>query len=207
MTVFRRGDLFFGVLQTYDRVTGFVQAELAWSGDGARWSRVETQPAFVERGVEGAWDGGMVFLMESPVVRGDEMRFYYGGFPLPHDTNEENIAGVGLLIAERDRLIGVRPSGEEPGTLMTRPVSPNGRRLFVNARVAGSIRVELRSDDNKVLEGWGFDACDPVTSSAFAQEITWGGRSLRDAPQEELRLVFQLHNAELFTFDLMDESL
>lgn len=207
MTVFRRGDLFFGALQTYDRVTGFVQAELAWSGDGARWSRVETQPAFVERGVEGAWDGGMVFLMESPVVRGDEMRFYYGGFPLPHDTNEENIAGVGLLLAERDRLIGVRPSGNEPGTLMTRPVSPNGRRLFVNARVAGAIRVELRSDDNKVLEGWGLDACDPVTSSAFAQEITWGGRSLRDAPQEELRLIFQLHNAELFTFDLMDESI
>jgi len=42
MGVFRRGDLFWGVLKIYDRATGFMHAELAWSGGGEHWSQVAT---------------------------------------------------------------------------------------------------------------------------------------------------------------------
>lgn len=203
MTVFRRGDLFFGALQTYDRATGFMQAELAWSGDAYHWTQLPTHPAWVERGVEGAWDHGMAMLAESPVIDGESMRFYYGGFPLPHDTKEENICGIGMMTAELDRLVGLRPSSPEPGLVLTRTLDVRGKRLVVNARVTGSIHAELRYGNNKTVEGWTFDDCEPLTASGFASEITWKSRPIGEVPEPDIQILFKLDNAELYTFDLV----
>ncbi|MBI5091502.1 MAG: hypothetical protein HZB26_03560 [Candidatus Hydrogenedentes bacterium] len=204
MTVFRRGDLFFGALQLYDKSTGYMQAELAWSGDGEHWSQVATHPIFVSRGPDGAWDAGMAMVAESPVVVGDEMRFYYGGFPLPHDTREENVAAIGLMTSERDRLVGVRPNSSEPGTIMTRPFEVKRRGLTLNAKVQGEVRAELRTDNNKAIAGYSFDDCDPVTASGFAVPVTWKGQPLAECAESEARIVFRLTRAELFTFDLVE---
>ncbi|MCC6697206.1 MAG: hypothetical protein IT365_16380 [Candidatus Hydrogenedentes bacterium] len=202
MTVFRRGDLFFGALQTYDRVTGFMQAELAWSGDGYRWTQLPKHPSWVERGPEGAWDHGMAMVAESPVIEGEAMRFYYGGFPLPHDTKEENVCAIGLMTAELDRLVGLRQSASEPGLVLTRTLDVRGKRLTLNARVTGSIRAELRYGNNKTLDGRSFDDCDPLTATGFANEITWKGKSIGEVQEPEVQILFKLDDAELFTFDL-----
>jgi hypothetical protein len=207
LTVFRRGDLFFGLLQTYDRATGFMYAELAWSGDGQDWDRIPTHPPFLERGPAGSWDAGMVMAAESPVVVGDEMRFYYGGFPLPHDTREENVAAIGLAVSGRDRLIGVRPSSTSPGFLMTRPLTPPKKStLVVNAILRQELRAEIRNDGNKVVPGFSFADCDPVTESGFAQAVTWNGRVISDVPLKELRIVFRLTGADLFSFDFFGKT-
>lgn len=51
----------------------------------------------------------MVAAAESPVEVGDELRFYYGGFPLDHNQMTERNQGlVGLMTCERDRLVGFR---------------------------------------------------------------------------------------------------
>jgi len=206
MGVFRRGDLCWGVLKTYDRATGFMDAELAWSGDGKRWSQVATHPAFLERGPEGAWDHGMVLLTESPVVVGDEMRFYYGGTAKTHNE-ADNPAAIGLAIAERDRLVGLRPSGEAPGYVLTRPLMlPEGAELFVNAVVSqqgGSVRAELRDDDNHVLEGFSLEDSDPLGASGYAKRITWQGRPIASAPSREVRIRLALAKAEIFAFDFV----
>ncbi|MFH1744140.1 MAG: hypothetical protein ABIH23_34490 [bacterium] len=203
MGVFRRGDLFFGILQIYDRETGFMHAELAWSGDGEHWDQISTHPPFVERGLPGSWEAGMVLLAESPVDVGDEMRFYYGGFPLDHNTKEENVGSIGLLTAERDRLIGVRPGPQEPGFLITRPFTPPGQStLTVNATIENELRAELRTDGNKIIPGFSLEDCDPITESGFKQEIRWRGKTISEVPEREMRIRFQLSQSELFTFDL-----
>lgn len=202
MTVFRRGDLFFGVVQIYDLRTGFLAPELAWSGDGRHWTFLPKHPRLVALGEPGSWDAGMVQLADAPVIVGDTMYFYYGGFPLDHNTKKENVGSIGLLTAGRDRLVGVRPGSDEPGVLLTRPFLVGGRRLRVNAVVRGSLRAEVRTDGNRVVKGWSREDCDPVTESGYASEIRWGGRSLRDVPEKEIRVLFELRSAELFTFDL-----
>ncbi|MDZ4860800.1 MAG: hypothetical protein SGI88_17630 [Candidatus Hydrogenedentes bacterium] len=202
MGVWRRGDLLFGFVKVYDRHTGTPFIELAWSGDGKHWTRIPTHPPFMQQGDKGAWDAGMVFPAESPVVIGDEMRYYYGGFRLPHDTKEENVAAIGMMRGERDRFIGIRPNSDEPGFVLTRPFVVSGRRLFVNAMVTGELSAELRVDNNKTLPGWTFADCDPLTSSGYEMEITWGGKSLSEAPEGDVSINFRLSNAELFTFDL-----
>ncbi|HPA47178.1 MAG TPA: hypothetical protein PLG59_02065 [bacterium] len=202
MTVFRLADLFFGSLQIYDRETGLMHAELAWSADGEHWEQLPTHPPFFERGPQGSWDAGMVMLAESPVAVGDELWFYYGGFPLDHNSKEENVTAVGLAVAERDRLIGVRPSSDEDGLMMTRPfLRTDGCTLVVNARIQGKISAEIHTDNHKIISGFAFDDCNPVTESGFEQEITWKGKSLGDVPEQEIRILFRLSKAELFTFD------
>ena len=84
---------------------------------------------------------------------------------------------------------------------MTRPLTPpKGSTLIVNAIVRTELRAELRSDDNKVLPGFSFTECDPVTESGFAKVVTWKRRTISDAALKELRIVFRLTDAELFTF-------
>ncbi|HRI86727.1 MAG TPA: hypothetical protein PK869_00600 [Candidatus Hydrogenedentes bacterium] len=202
MTVWRRGDLYFGLVQVYDRTTGTPFLELAWSGDGEHWDRVPTHPAFMSQGPEGAWDAGMVFPAETPVEVGDTLRYYYGGFPLPHDTKMENVGAIGLMVGERDRFVGIRATSEKPGFVLTRPFVVGGRDLFVNARIAGELRAELRVGNNKTVDGWTFADCDAVTGTGYEMEVTWGGKSLSEAPAGDVAVNFSLHNAELFTFDL-----
>jgi len=201
MTVFRRGDLLWGVIQVYDRTTGFMHGELAWSGDGEHWTKLPTHPAFLARGPQGAWDYGMVTAADAPLVDGNTMRFYYGGFALDHNQ-KDNPAAIGLATAERDRLVGLRPRSGQIGYVLTRPFEVGGRKVFLNAKIAGILTGELRTDGNRTIKGWSFDDCDPITESGFERELTWRGASLSQCPVQEVRILFRLDNAALFTFDL-----
>jgi hypothetical protein len=201
MTVFRRGDLFFGIVQIYDNSTGLMHGELAWSDDGEHWDFLPSHPAFLTLSPAESWDGGMVLPFESPVDVGDEMRFYYGGFRLNHHA-EENPAGVGLMTAQRDRLIGVRSNSQEPGLLMTRPLAANGRRITMNAVVRGRITAELRTDGNQPIPGFTFADSIAVTASGFAQPVAWKGGRLDRAADGLVRIVFRLDDASLFAFEL-----
>ena len=207
MSVFRRGDLFWGLIKIYDRVTGFMHAEIAWSGDGEHWEQVATHPPLLVRGPEGAWDFGMVLISENPVIVGDEMRFYYGGTDENHNSKNRT-AAIGMGTAERDRLVGLRPSGDAPGYVLTRPMLvEEASKLFINARIPvkeGIIRAELRDDNNKTLEGFSLEDSDPVRSTGYARAVTWQGKEIGETPLKEIRIRFEVTQAELFAFDLHD---
>jgi len=203
MSVFRRGDLFFGQLKIYDRTTGFMHIELAWSPDGTHWQQIATHPPFLDRGPAGSWEAGMVLPAESPVQVGDQLWFYYGGFRLDHNTTEENIAAIGLAVTDRDRLVGLRPLTAKPGFCLTRPFSPSpNAALAVNAIVRGKLAAEIRKGNNKTVKGFSFDECKPVTVSGFQSELRWNGKQLHDLPSGEVRILFRLEDAELFSFSV-----
>jgi hypothetical protein len=41
-----------------------------------------------------------------------------------------------------------------------------------------------------------------VTETGFARELRWKGRKLGDCPEKEVRVLFRLEEAELFSFEL-----
>jgi hypothetical protein len=41
-----------------------------------------------------------------------------------------------------------------------------------------------------------------VRDSGYAQRITWRGQSIEATPKAEVRIRFELANAQLFTFDV-----
>jgi len=204
MTVFRRGDLFFGLLQVYERKTGDMQVEMSWSGDGLVWHQIGTHPVALGLGAKGEWDSSMIIPAEGPVVVGDELWFYYAGDKAPHLLADQ-IPAVGLAIADRDRLIGLRPEQGRTGFALTRPFNkPACGDLVLNATIdgpAGEIRVELRDDFGKPIPGFTAKDCNPVKVSSFAAPVRWQGRSISEAPPGELRMRFEIENGTLFTYD------
>jgi len=146
----------------------------------------------------------MVMAADDPINTGDEMRFYYGGAEADHhETN--NVHAIGLATSQRDRLVGLRPLGEESGYVLTRPLLvPEQENLVVNVIVGsgGSLLAELRDDDNHVIDGYSLQDCDPVTSTGYARRITWQGQAISSAPTKEVRIRFEITGAQLFAFDI-----
>lgn len=202
MTVFRRGDLFFGQLQLYETVHHHLYFELVWSGDGLNWHRLpqSDQRIFLNIGSQDAWDKGMVSLFEKPVLVGDVMRFYYSGQDKAHDGF--GIYGIGMATTKRDRLIGVRSLPNSPGRVLTRPIVVNGD-LFINAQVKGEVRVEVRSAiRDEPLVDWTADVCTPFSGDELDASICWGDKRLSDLKGKVVRLRFQLEDATLYSFDM-----
>ncbi len=202
MTVFRRGDLFFGQLQIYETVFHHLYQELVWSGDGINWQRLpqSAQRIFLNIGQENTWDGGMVSLFEKPILVNDEMRFYYGGNDKAHNTF--GVGAIGLATTKRDRLIGVRSMPDTLGRVLTRPILVKGD-LFINAQAKGEIRLEIRSAiRDEPLKGWTAEECIPFSGDELDALIRWKDKSLKDLKGKLVRLRFQLKYATLFSFDM-----
>jgi hypothetical protein len=204
LVVFRRGDLFFGMLSIYDRETGSMHPELVWSSDGLHWEQVPGHPAALERGPSGAWDYGMVATAESPVLIGNEWRFYYAGWSGAH--NVERTAAVGFAIADRDRLIGLRAGSTKSGFALTRPfLRPGARDLTLNAVVqdGGFVRAEIRDDFGKPIEGFTAADCDPIEQSGLELRVRWKGRTIAEVPAGEIRLRLEVFSATVYAYDFI----
>ncbi len=203
MTVFRKGDLFWGMLQIYNAgKTDKVGCELVWSSDGYCWQRLphEAQKSPLLLGQEGEWDAGQVYFADKPVMVDDEMWFYYAGNKATH--NVLGATGIGLAKTKRDRLIGMRALPDTLGRVLTRPIQVYGD-LFINAKAKGEIRVEVRSAiRDELLDGWTFADCTPFAGDDLNAPIRWGNKTLRQLQGHIVRLRFQLRDAELFAFDL-----
>ena len=202
MTVFRRGDLFFGMLQIYDAgKTNKVTDELVWSADGTCWQRLphDAQKTPVHLGREGEWDAGQIYFFDKPVIVDDEMWFYYGGNHTTH--NQPGAPSLGLAKTKRNRLIGVRSLPDTLGRVLTRPIRINGD-LFINAQAKGEIRVEVHSAiRDEALDGWTTAECTPFIGDELDAVVHWGNKGLRDLRGKVVRLRFQMKDAVLFAFD------
>ena len=60
----------------------------------------------------------MVFTPNHPVVAGDEIRLFYGGFDGPHE-NPGSRGAIGLATLRKDGFASL-DAGEEPGIVTTR---------------------------------------------------------------------------------------
>jgi hypothetical protein len=201
MTVFRRGDLFWGALQRYEVTHHHIDCELAWSPDGYHWFRLPGTASrlFLNIGEKNAWDAGMVFLADKPVAVGDELWFYYGASDTPHDHT--GVCAIGLARTKVDRLIGVRSGPGQKGRVLTRPLTIHGD-LLINAQAEGSIRVQVTTVDDEILEGFDAQDCTPFSGDAIRHNVRWGNKSLADLKGRTLRLRFFLDRAMLYAFDL-----
>ncbi|MEW5979564.1 MAG: hypothetical protein AB1898_27520 [Acidobacteriota bacterium] len=204
MPVFRRGNLFFGLLWVYNRLAGTIENELVFSSDGRHWNRVPPRELFLPLGGPGEFDQGMVFA-GPPVIAHGEMRFYYGATRTLH-TQIESRAAIGLASVPLDRFFALRTSSQnEPGFILTRPLLLNGSKLEVNAEmllVQGQIKVAVLDLSGKELPGFGMSDCEPLRGNDLRHEVTWKKGKLADLPKEPLRLKFQLEQATFYAFYL-----
>ncbi|PYV10360.1 MAG: hypothetical protein DMG07_21270, partial [Acidobacteria bacterium] len=177
MPVFRRGNLFWGLLQVFDASEGRIEIELPFSADGRNWQRVPPREMFLKRGAPGEFDAGMITTAGSPVIVEGEMRLYYGGWKVDHRQQmpaDVALASIGMASVPVDRFYGVTADQpNEPGSVLTRPLMLKGNGLELNARAEGEIRIALLDAAGKELPGFGLADSVPARGDGIRQAVAW----------------------------------
>ena len=87
----------------------------------------------------------------------------------------------------------------KPGTLTTRPVTFNGKHLFVN--VNGEVAAEVLDKNGQVIAPFTQAHCRPVTGDTTCQMVQWKSNSdLSQVAGRPVRLRFYLKHGQLYAF-------
>jgi len=217
--VFRYGSHFIALLGIMDgdQDQAPQDVRLATSIDGLQWQRSPIREPYIPRGRDGDWDAGLVDVMTTPIIQGDDILIFYNG----NTVNKSWVTqtGIGVAFAKADRFIEQR-ADDEPGFLITREFILDGNRLTIN-----SSRFKLRNKTQYIkaeivrhppvgghygfkaaYEGFSFKDCDPVTQNGSNVTLTWRGKSdLSVLTGKPIYIRFELRNMGIFSFRVAKE--
>ncbi|MCX8083169.1 MAG: hypothetical protein N3D17_07275, partial [bacterium] len=198
MYILPYGHGYIGFLQIFDidpsLAKGPLDVQLVFSRDLMNWDRVGDRKVFVPRGEKGEWDAGMTVITCSPVIEGNELRFWYGGKEGEHWVASRGGMGTGKI--RRDGFISWKAEGE--GYIKTSPLYISDvPEIFVNLKAPkGYIQVEILQD-GKVIAGCERDNCLPLTGDHILAPVRFK-KPVRTYGNVELK--FYLKDAEVFGF-------
>ena len=206
MPTFLYGGVYWGMLLQFAETPQSIEVELVHSRDGFEWHHVPGRPRIIPIGQEGAWDDGMTFSGDRVIEHGNEWWLYYSAYDGFHDVRDRQ-AGLGLLKFGKERLVAIQADERgQMSTVVTRPLLWPGGDLLVNADVArGEMRVQVTDIYREPLEGYGYEACEPLKGDAMRQKVAWQAAASRDLAGRLIRLEFQFKNGYLFAFVASDE--
>ncbi|OHB76516.1 MAG: hypothetical protein A2W31_13560, partial [Planctomycetes bacterium RBG_16_64_10] len=104
LLVFPCANVYLGLLMLFNTREDVVDCELAWSPDTVRWERICPGTPLIPRGRQGSWDNGCIYSAAYPILRGGELRLYYGGSDGPHTGFRAG--GLGLATLRPDGFAG-----------------------------------------------------------------------------------------------------
>jgi hypothetical protein len=200
--------MWLGMLRVYHFArTGWKQVdiELTASRDGTNWSRVGNREIFLPLGGPESWERDYTDPAHSgPILVGDELWIYYRGSRNLKAEKDDWEFACGLAKLRRDGFVSI-DAADQTGSLITRPLTYSGRALHLNARVApgGQIRVGLLELEGGPIAGYGTEHCSPISGDSTDFEVSWdsgGNLSAARGSREQVRLKFELKNAQLYSF-------
>ncbi len=160
-----------------------MDIQLTWSRDGRTWNRAGNREPILECGPPGSHDCGSVYPPNAPFVHEDQIWLYHGcsnclhGEEPRHETEQRR--GINLARIPRDRLVCLKSEGR--GTITTVPLTLDPEALYLNADAgSGSIRLEVLDPWERVVEGFGLDACLPIVGDSTDHRVEWQGAGRRD---------------------------
>lgn len=182
---------------------GPIWCEVVSSCDGENWIRQEPgsngRMPILALGPDGSWDDAMVFTPNHPLVEGDRIKLYYGGFDTTHGKIESN-AAIGLATLRKDGFASL-DAGEQTGQVTTKPLADAAGAVRVNCNAAGGwVKAAVLDSAGKIIPGYGIDDCDAVRADGVDLAITWGPRNKLPVAAGPLRLRFELQNASIYSF-------
>jgi hypothetical protein len=226
MGVFRYEGLYVGLpamyhatgpVPNYPNTVGFHLVQLACSRDLKNWQRLGERQTFIgpSRLESGAYDLTQILPPSAPIVRDDELWFYYTGlkyrgsftyigtYPdgrtVPIPGRDRDTGAICLAVLRRDGFISLDADASE-GSVATEPFTVSAGKLHVNVdALDGHLRAEALDQQGNVL----------ATSEALAGdlprgEIHWEQGDLADLVGETVSLRFTLSKASLYSYWLAD---
>ena len=156
----------------------------------------------VSRLGEGRIDTAQVLPVSRPIVKGDELWFYYSGVDVRYPDRGAFQAAIHLARLRRDGFVSFW-ADEKGGFVETGTLRFGGTQLWVNADASrGEIRVEVRNPGGrKALDGWTRGASRPLTTDQLKVRMQWEGQdSLESLSGQRVRFRFHLKDAHLYSF-------
>jgi hypothetical protein len=202
-----------GPVPNYPNTDGFHLVQLACSRDLKTWLRLGDRQPFIgpSRLDSGAYDLTQILPPSAPVVKDDELWFYYTGlkyranfryvgiYPngdtVPIPGRDRDVGAVCLAVLRRDGFISL-DAGEEPGTLLTKPLVLGETTMRVNVDASGG---ELNV---RVLDGVGqtIAVSEPVIGDQPRAMLRWKSGDLASVKGKTVGLRFALRKARLYSF-------
>lgn len=188
----------------------------AYSRDGWSFSRPDRTAAIAaSRWGSGKWDTGYLSPMGGLcVIKDERLWFYYSGMrgdateKTPYTPGEIGWrrngmhfnASIGVATLRRDGFAGFVADGR--GEVTTKPVTFDGKHLFVNAECRfGSLAAEVLDETGNVLPGFSATACGALERKDTTKaELTWRGASLASLAGRPVRFRFKMHVGTLYAF-------
>ena len=191
----------------YGDYTGFYNIQVAVSRDLKTWQRVADRQPFLEASPlgAGAYDTQTIIGPSAPVVRDNELWFYYTG--IQHyafvasgnqpgfDDYRPDKGAVCLAILRRDGFVSL-DAGETVGRMVTSPFVASGTSLSLNLRAnGGEARVTVRDPQNRVLA-----VSAPLTGDQPRGEVAWTTGSWAGLVNQVVTLEIALQRGELYSW-------
>ena len=214
LAVFRYESLYIGLPAMFhsagpspDRANtdGFHHVQLICSRDLRHWQRLGQRRPFIgpSQTGNGAFDLTQLLPPSAPVLRDDELWFYYTGIKyrgIPADADPK-MGAICLAVLRRDGFVSL-DAEDLSGSVLTRPFRIPGKRLFVNVAAAeGELRAALVNASGEPIEGFGIDDCRPIRGDQQRVEVTWQGNpSLWPLTTRDVQLRFRMRRGSLYSY-------
>ncbi|MBS0266766.1 MAG: hypothetical protein JSS02_32865 [Planctomycetes bacterium] len=202
-----------GKVPNYPNTDGFQVIQLAASRDLKNWQRLGDRQTFIgpSRTASGAYDLTQIISPSAPVVRDDELWFYYTGlkyrstfdyegtYPdgraIPVPGRDRDTGAVCLAVLRRDGFLSL-DAGGEPGELVTRPFALPAGNLFVNvAALKGELRVAVLDVAGRVIA-----TSKALTGEQPRGQIEWATGNLDGIVGQRVALRFTLQQASFYSY-------
>lgn len=179
-----------------------VDVQMAWSWNLISWTRTPERKPFIALGPKGSFDSEMIYTARAPVVVGDKLHFYYGGFDRVHDYYKDVSGAIGLAILRLDGFCSMR-AGVKEGSLISRREVFRTPKVNINAKTAttGYVIAELLDRNNNVIPGFSRADCIPFKGDSVRGAIEWKTESFPDKwIGADKKIRFFLKNADLYSY-------
>lgn len=180
-----------------------MDVQFAWSRDLTHWNRTPERASFIPLGQADEFDAAMVYSARAPVVVGDQLYFYYGGWKRPHNSPlRENQAAIGLGTLRIDGFCSMQ-AGTTEGSLTTRWEDLETPEITINARThnGGYVVAEIVDTAGKVIDGFSRAECVPFQGDDIRHRMRWSSKEFTQEQQAiEKRLRFYLKQADLYSY-------
>ena len=179
---------------------GFHLIQLACSRDLRSWERLGDRRPFIGPSpvTPNAWDRVQLLPPSAPVVRGDELWFYYTGIKYrtrPADSDEKSGA-VCLAVLRRDGFVSLG-AGNQTGSLTTRPFRWPSGTLHLNVDAAqGEVHVAVLDADRRVL-----GRSEPIRGNRLAAKVSLESPIDTNRP---VALQLMIRDAQLYSYWFAD---
>ena len=202
-----------GPVPNYPNTDGFHLVQLAMSRDLKNWKRLGDRQPFIgpSRIDSGAYDLTQILPPSAPVVRDDELWFYYtglkyrasynyvGNFPKGKYVRKPGLdpddGAVCLAVLRLDGFISL-DAGREGGRVRTVQFRVPEGKLFVNADAGlGRLQVEALDAKGKLVT-----ESVPLNSDKTRHEVQWTKGGLAKLPGRVMSLRFKIQDASLYSF-------